>query len=316
MHIVLISALCIVAAFTVGCSRTGTAPTLADEVVLPRGGAPLSSEAARAIRTAANEAEELSAEGLVQERVFWALPVVSRKFRVDHTPGSNDIVISDYSMIALGIPKMYLPIQFSFSRYEYPAHGGDPDWYLQRRYWPWWSWVDQSEDPLMSTDVLEADLGGIPLLYESGSERGPSWYFSDTETTFNTEQEFSFFTAAWWLGPLFFDQKLTGENEEGNPRITDGYYLFPLTLGLAPGALLWTSTDRAETDGPRQYDVTAHGPLLGYLGYYRERDNAGEDAGSRRLLWLGGALWYEAADPDRVGVVAGPLWGLGGLLRW
>lgn len=294
--------------FLAGCGARVPTPWLADMEV-PRGGEPLPEGLVEAARS---WAEANPGEPVVhQEQSLWFLPIISKKYRLEYDPSREQVAVSDYLMVGIGIPMAYLPVRFWFSRYVYEDGGRDPVQSLERSYWPWWS--DVTTEGEVIDDTLEADLWGIPLLFESGSESGPSWYFSDTEDTFDTHMAFSFWTALWWIGPVWFDQVLTYE-EEGVATIERGKFFFPLFLGRAPGALLWMSGwSEKESDVIGLERTTIHGPLLGYV-LYNHREN--ERDGSHRTLLLGGLVWYDAKKDDSSRRVIGPLWGLLGLSRW
>ncbi|MCC5874698.1 MAG: hypothetical protein JJU11_00635 [Candidatus Sumerlaeia bacterium] len=290
------------------CSRSAP-PVWVGENALPRHGEPLPDGMLEAARdwAAANPQEKM----LHQEQSLWALPIVSRKYRLEYDADTHQLAASDYLMAGIGIPYAYLPVRFSFSRYVYTEDGPSPAQQLERSYWPWWSDVYTSGDVV--DDTLEAELWGIPLLFEYGSEAGPSWYFSDTEDTFDTHMEFSFWTALWWLGPVWFDQVLTYE-EDGVHTVEKGKFFFPLFLGRAPGALLWMSGwSEKESDTIGIERTTIHGPLLGYALYNRTEN---ETKMSHRTLILGGLGWMDSRADDASPRVVGPLWGMFGLSRW
>lgn len=291
-----------------GCSRTSPPPWVGENGP-PRHGESLADGALDAARewAATNPGEE----AVHQEESLWFLPIVSRKYRLEYNPDTHQMAASDYLMVGLGIPYAYLPIRFSFSRYVYDEDDASPVQQLERSYWPWWSDVYTSGDVI--DDTLEADLWGIPLLFEYGTEAGPSWYFSDTEDSFDTHMAFSFWTALWWIGPVWFDQVLTYE-EDGVETVEKGKFFFPLFLGRAPGALLWMSgwTEK-ESDTIGVERTTIHGPLLGYALYNRVEN---ETTRRHRTLILGGLGWMDARADAEAPRVVGPLWGFFGLSRW
>lgn len=299
-----------------GCVRS-EGPQWAGALELPRGGAPLDEGAARVL---ASPGTLVAGEPVIQETVLWPLPMISRKYRVDLDGESGRPVVSDYSMVGLGVPLAYLPVQFSFSQYVYPAEGGEPVHSLKRRYWPWWSWAGTEGEAPEMEGLVSADLHGIPLLYEYGTEAGPAWFFSDTEQSLATHQEFRFWTALWWIGPVFFDQVLEFENDGGAPVREAATYFFPLFLGRAPGALLWTSSAVERREEGQVTTSRGHGPLLGYAGYHSSRVTEGPGEGSGRTMLLGGIPWWDSTRVDgETGErrrTIGPLWGMFGLLTF
>lgn len=298
--------LCLMLTFLTGCAHKRLDPRLAS-ADLPRGGEPIETDVFSMLSAQTSE------EPAVQITNYWPLPQVARKYRIDVKEGGEEIVVSDYSMIALGIPYAYLPIQFSFSRYVYTEAETEPRSETRRRYLPWKSWKTQegTQDP-----GLQADVQGIPVLYEHGTETGTNWYFEDFSSAMNEKRSFSFWTALWWIGPVYFDDEVVIPQENGGETILTGTYFFPLFLGRAPGALLWMSGDSQRASPSQTIESRFHGPLAGYAGYHTSRVTAGEDKDSFTRLLLGGLLWYDSAtgtpDSESRNRISGPLWGLFG----
>lgn len=281
---------------------------------LPRGGSALSAETASAI--VSRSAKDPAAPAVAQRTTLWPFPLVAKKYRVEHDEERGVISVSDYSMVGLGGPMSYAAMQFSFSRHEYPETGGEAVGSLRRRYWPWHSWVTTRGEPVREIAV---DVKGVPLLFEWGRESGPNWYFEDFSTDFRERQSFRFWTALWYLGPVYFDRVLKTEEADGSTTTEDATYFFPLFLGRAPGALLWMSQGVEITNGDDVRRIDGHGPLLSYAGYYRTRHLAGDRKGDASTSVLGGLLWYYDRDlhsDDKPRRTVGPLWGFGGLSRW
>jgi len=254
-----------------------------------------------------------SARRPIENRSWWGLPLVSRKYLIETSDDGQSLAVSDYSMIGLGIPYAYLPLQFSFTRYNYESDQTESTGRVKRRYWPWYSWASTRGDV---DGELEAELFGIPLLFEYGRESGPIWYFDDFNHDLDTRQSFSFWSALWWIGPVHFDSTTTGTRENGDPYEIDAQYFFPLFLGRGPGAIVWYSQNRTETEAGQRVNEIAHGPLLGYAGWIDRTYTLGPRAGDHTRLLLGGLLWYDGASgqpgSSQRNRTVGPLWGLVG----
>lgn len=177
---------------------------------------------------------------------------------------------------------------------------------------PFWAW----SEPTAGNDV-ELHGSGIPLLW------GSVKIASHTDTVDIRIRHY-----LWSLGPAFL-----GLKKGVGDSVVDGYAFYPLLAG-GLGGWLWTSSDFQSEFG----SATSHGPLNGYLGYYRlegfspeegidleaslEMDLDAEGFGEllesdekselmKRTnaeglvegveLWLGGIVWSAFTDTDTQG---------------
>lgn len=302
------AALCAAAILLVGCTTSRT-PKVWENVDLPNGGQPIDD----AVWEAADERgmdEAVVADG----STILYLPAISQKEWFGVAPGHQTAVKSDYSSIGLGVTYAYLPLQFSFSKYAYERGSAEPVGVIRRRYHPFWSWVEVEGNP---GPELEVDAGGIPLLWESGSEKGWAWYFDDLVRDRMVYREFDFLTTLWWIGPGRYRAKDTVELRGGEQYITEQDFVFPLLLGRAPGILLWSHYKESADHPDFSSQTRGYGPLFGYPTYYqqtRENRQSGEMTSFRTIL--GGLLWYDArrgpSGEATVSEAHGPLWSLFG----
>lgn len=301
-RVLLGAAIAAVAFALAGCASGGGSASLRN-ADLPRGNQPLGPS----VWMAAGE------PGPAQDWWRWQfapLPHYSAKNHFEIDASRRTAASSHYRMVGLGVPYAYLPLEFSFSRRIYERGTEEPVGSLVRRWSPFWS--SQHIEGAMD-DVLVVDVSGIPLLWERGYEKGPSWYFDDFVPGFDDTMEFSFFTLLWWIGPMEFRLNREWTDEDGRPAASTARYFAPLFLGRGPGFLLWSDYREVERSGGARTETRGHGPLFGYPLYWSRRTRPEEGGARLDRLVLGGILWNDRVQRDdslrTTDSAHGPLWG-------
>lgn len=300
-----------------GCT-SGSTPNALAAARLPRGGAPISDTVWAA---ADAEKPEVTIRPATSNLIIGA-PFVSRKRWFEINPERNGAEASDFSMITVGLPYQYIPLQFSFSKYLYQRGQPQPVGKLERRFNPFWSSVKTTGDV---GDNIDIDVKGIPLIAEWGREKGFGWYFDDFIHSRNDAREFKFIATLWWLGPTWYNVASAERKADGRLENFTGNYFTPLLLGKALGFVLFTTYQTRTWDDQKDSNNRAYGPLMGYAGYYHYQTTTqisqSESKTDARRYVLGGALWYDGTtrhtESANDHTVHGPLWGLfgGGVSR-
>ena len=300
-----------------GCT-SGNTPRAFAATKLPRGGAPISDTVWAATD---NQKAGVTIKPATTNLIVGA-PFVSRKRWFEVNPERTGAEASDFSMITVGLPYQYIPLQFSFSKYLYQRGQAEPVGKLERRFTPFWSYVKTTGDV---GDNIAIDVKGVPLIAEWGREKGYGWYFDDFIHTRNEAREFNFIATLWWLGPTWYNVASAERKEGGRIENFKGNYFTPLLLGKALGFVLFTTYQTRTWDDQKDSTNRAYGPLMGYAGYYQynttTKVSEAESVTDSKRYVLGGALWYDGAtrhaDSAKDNTVHGPLWGLfgGGVSR-
>ncbi len=258
------------------------------------------------------QAAKLEKPGDLNRNVYfaWPLPFASEKLDWSISADRQSAVLRKYSMITIGVPELYIPLFFGTSARYYKAGSLEPVGLTRRQYNLLWadSWT-RGDTP--GDVTLKA--GGVPILWDSGTESGPTWHFDDYRKELSGRSEFTFTSIFSFVGPAWG----TWSKEEPSPLGTDVTVtkaFFPAYLGKGGGMIAWSDyvSNTTRADGATIRTI-GHGPVGGYPVYY-DWERAFADGDKRALnMVLAGILWFEAKaeNPARESATtwAGPLWG-------
>lgn len=261
----------------------------------------------------AEQFEKLAAEDTksASDVRIWLVPLWADVESAQLTKSGDRIRYLDFSAFNLGLATLpLLPLWVTVDQASVDKSGARAG--TGFGWTPFWAW----SEPTVGNDVrLEAS--GVPLLW--GSVKIAS--HSDT-------LDVRIRHYLWSLGPVFL-----GIKKGVGDSVVEGYAFHPLLAG-GLGGWLWSSGEFDSDFG----ELDAHGPLNGYLGYYRlvgfSPDEAidldstiglpGDEKGLGTILesaekselmkrtnaegliesvelWLGGILWSAWSDTDTQG---------------